>query len=183
MSKKCVAASVRVSVMELDEVKRVELQQVFLDQFLKVQKFATACRWLKNNGLPEGTTDEVAEAIVGQWVEECPEFKAAFDKARRIIGRIGAVKAEEFLTDYGTGKIKTGKVSGMGQANAVASHMVLEADDKARWSSKVEVKKTESRTITTIIKHYGANGEHTEIVDAPEVKELPVGRDGDSDEE
>jgi len=170
-------------VVELSDEERVRLQRFFLERLLRVRKFSTACRAMKNEGMPEGTTDEMAEALVGQWIEEKAEFKTAFDRVWRVIGRIGAIKAEEFLTDMGTGQVKTGKVSGMSQANAVASHMVLEAGDKKRWSSKVAVEKTETRNITTIVKHYGVNDAKTEFIDSPGVKVLEQGKDnGNSDE-
>jgi hypothetical protein len=176
-------ASVRVVVVELSEGERLELQQFFLDKFVQIQKFAGACRAMKNFKMGGDVTEEMAQAVVGQWVEEDPVFKVEFEKAKRIVARIGAVKAEEFLNEVGSGKQRTGKDSGISTANVVGAHMVLEADDKAKWSSKVAVEKTETRTITTIVKHYGAGETKVETIDAPEVKLLPQGENGNSDEE
>jgi hypothetical protein len=184
MGKKKIVSGIKVRSVEMTDEKRAEMQQVFLDAFLKMHKFSVACRAVKNAaGLPDGTTDELVQALVGQWIEELPEFKVAFDRAKKIVARIGAVKAEEFLNEVGSGKQKTGKDTGVSQANVIGAHMVLEADDKQKWSSKVDVQKTETRTITTIVKHYGASDTKVEIIDSPEVKQLPQRNDGNSDEE
>jgi len=161
----------KIKKLEVDEVELVHLQQTFLDAFLQYGKFTAACNILA------GVSKELTEATVGQWIEEDAEFKAEFEKAKRIVTRIGAVKAEEFLNQVGSGAQKTGKDSGISTANVVGAHMVLEADDKAKWSSKVAVEKTETRTITTIVKHYG-NEIKVETIDSPEVKRLT---DGNSD--
>jgi hypothetical protein len=150
------------------------LQEFFIKVFLRAQDFAMACNAMLNNGMAEGSIGEDAETLVGKWIEDSPEFKVEFDRAKKVISRVRAEKAEDFLHKVGSGKQKTGKDSGISTANVVAAHMVLEAEDKAKWSSKVEVKKTETRNITTIIKHYGSETK-VETIDLPEVKELPSG--------
>lgn len=158
----------KVRTVELGESERVELQQFFLDEFLRYGKFTAACNRLASKG------EQFTEAVVGQWIEEDVEFKLEFDKAKRIVARIGAVKAEEFLNQVGSGAQRTGKEHGISTANVVGAHMVLEADDKAKWSSKVPADKVEDRKITVIVEHYGANT-RVDTVDAPEVKELESG--------
>jgi len=160
--------SVKLKVVEVSESERVELQQFFLDEFLRYGKFTAACNRLASRG------EQYTEAVVGQWIEEDPAFKVEFEKAKRIVARVGAVKAEEFLNQAGSGLQKTGKDSGISNANVIAAHMVLEADDKAKWSSKVPAEKTDDRKITVIIEHYGSNTK-VDSIDSSEVKELASG--------
>lgn len=181
-------SKVSLKRIELSEDETVGLQQFFLDKFLLYKKFTVACKKLiadnelGNESFPRSKGFD-PETVVAHWIEEYPEFRIEFDKAKKIVARVGAVKAEEFLNEVGSGQQKTGKDAGISTANVVAGHMVLEADDKARWSSKVAVEKTETRTITTIVKHYGLNDSKVETIDSPEVKELPVGDNDDSNEE
>jgi hypothetical protein len=184
MGKKKIVSGIKVRSVEMTDEKRAEMQQVFLDAFLKMHKFSVACRAVKNAaGLPDGTTDELVQALVGQWIEELPEFKVAFDRAKKIVARIGAVKAEEFLNEVGSGKQKTGKDTGVSQANVIGAHMVLEADDKQKWSSKVPEQKADTKNINTIIVHCGEKATKVEVIDSPGVKRLPEGKDGNSNEE
>jgi hypothetical protein len=180
MRKEKIKSAVKLKVVELSEGKVVELQQFFLDKFLFSKRFGTACHALSVNGLPEGVD---AEAVVSQWIEDCPGFKTEYEKAKRIVERAKAERAEEFLHDVGTGKQRTGKDSGITSANVIGAHMVLEAIDKQKWSSKVAGEKKADINITTIVKHYGAAETRVEVIDAPETKLLPQGENGNSDEE
>ena len=160
---------VKLKQVEISDDERERLQQFFLERFLYSKRFGTACHALSTNGLPE---DVDCEATVAQWIEDDPEFRAEFEKAKKIIERARAEKAEEFLHDVGTGRQKTGKDSGITNANVIGAHMVLESIDKAKWSSKVAVEKTEKREITTIVKHYDGTETRVEVIDAPEVKKI-----------
>lgn len=162
----------KIRKLEADEIESVYLQQVFLDGLLEYSAFTKACNVLQNE-LDKAEGKLKAEAVVCQWIEDCPEFKAEFEKAKAIVDRVNALKAEEFLNDMGSGK--KGKEHGVTAASPVAAHMVLEAWDKPKWSQKVEVKKTENRTITTIVKHYGMGDTRVDVIDSPEVKELAAG--------
>lgn len=164
-----VKEKVKVKVLEVKDDEKVYLQQVFLDAYLKYGKFTAACNVLQT-ALGESAN---AEPVAGQWIEGDEEFKIEFEKAKMIVDRTNALKAEEFLNEAGSGKKRKDEVTtGM----TVASHMVLEAWDKQKWSPKVEVKKTETRNISVIIKHYGSETK-VETIDAPEVKQLDAGNE------
>ncbi len=171
-----VKKKVEIKKLDVDDVEQTHLQQVFLDEFLKYGKFTAGCNVL------QGVIGEDinAETVVGQWIEECPEFKVEFDKAKKIVARVGAVKAEEFLNEVGSGKQKTGKDSGISTANVVGAHMVLEADDKAKWSSKIQEDKNVKRKIL-ITEYEVARPDNKTTVEITEgdFKRLPSPEDND----
>jgi hypothetical protein len=183
MSKKSAAVGLQVRSVELTDDRRAELQQVFLDAFLKMHKFAVACRAVKNAaGLPDGTTDEFVQAMVGQWVEEDTEFRVEFDKAKKAIDRVRLEKSEEFLADVGSGEKKTGKEHGLTQANVVAAHMNGEALDKQKWNPKSGESKNLKRKI--LITEYEVarpdTGKATTVeITEGEFKQLPPGSEND----
>jgi hypothetical protein len=156
----------KIKSLELSKGEVEELQQFWLDEFLSYGKFTAACNRLSSRD------ERYTEAMVGQWIEEDADFRIEFERAKKIVQRVGALKAEEFLVSAGSG----GKSAVRGQerlanSEVIAAHMVLEADDKKRWSSKVAVEKTEKKTITTIIKHMDS-GVEIDVVEAPEVRQI-----------
>lgn len=168
----------KIKRLDATEAETARLQQVFLDGFLRYKKFTAGCNAVQN----EIGDDVRAEVLVVGWLEDDPDFKAEHDKARDVVNRVNVIKAEEFLCSAGTGAQSAGKgMPKLANAEVAAAHHVLEAYDKQKWSSKVAVEKTESKTITTIIKHYGPNDSKTEVIDAPEVKELTSGNSDDNE--
>jgi hypothetical protein len=170
-------SKVKLRKLEIADDVVAAVKQLFLDKFVELKSFENACKWVQNRGLP---VEMNGEAVIGQLIEEDAEFRGQYDMAKRIVDRIRSAKAEDFLHKVGDGTEKTGKNAGISTANIIAATRVLEAFDKKRWSSKVDIEKTETRKITTIIKHYGDKETKVEVIDSPEVKALP---DGNCNEE
>lgn len=163
-----------IKKLEVDELEQIHLQQVFLDAYLEGCKFGYGCNVLQS--ILGG--ENKAESVVAGWMKDCPEFKDEFDEASRRVEWINAQKVIDFMVEVGSGQKLGNKNAKITNAQPTAGKMYLEAFDKAKYSPKMEIKKTETRTITTIIEHYG---DKDNIVDAPEVKELPQGSDGSKD--
>lgn len=125
----------KVKKLEVDEAEREYLQQTFLDTFLKYKSFTAGCNEVQKILKESGD----AESIIGQWVEDNPDFKVEFEKAKKIVDRVRAEKAEDFLNRMATGQFN--KADGITTAHPVAAHMALEAFDKQKWSSKAPVDK------------------------------------------
>lgn len=154
-----------------------ELQGVFIDGFYELCRFQYGCNRLQNK-LDELGIMGKAEVMVGKWLTEDKEFKEEFEKAKKVVERINAEKAQDFLTDAAHGKKKKDEVP---NPAVVAAHMVLEAFDKAKWGQKVPEKKSDTKQITMIIKHHNEVDTRVDVIDSPEVKELPVGDNDDTD--
>jgi hypothetical protein len=123
---------------------------------------------------------KVAEAVgieyrtILRWMQDDAEFKESVQRLKAIRDAMREENEEEFLHLVGIGAIKMGKESGLGMPNVVAAKMGLVARNPKRWSERISMDRTTTRTIKLITVHAGGQDEST-IIDATEVKELPSG--------
>lgn len=140
-----------------------EKRQLFLDNFLNHTSIHSTCEAV-------GITD----TTIYRWCVEDPDFRATIDGLRKIRDVMREENEEEFLHMVGTGVIKMGRGTGLGMPNVVAAKMGLVARNPKRWSERINVDRTDKRTIKVITVHAGEQNENM-VIDSPEIKELPVG--------
>ncbi len=160
------ATDVRLEILDKE---RVETKKRFLDAFLDYTSMKGVCQAI-----------DVNPTTIATWCADDAEFKGIVDKLKQIRDIMREEDEEEFLHLCGTGQIKMGKESGLGMPNVVAAKMGLVARNSKRWSERINVDRTTTRTIKLITVHAGGQDEVT-VIDSPEFKELPVGRDDNSD--
>jgi len=158
-------------MMQNYDEKRVERKKEFLEKYLDHTNIIDAAGAI---GAPACT--------IAKWMANDPDFKAEVEHLRKIRDFVRADKEEAFLHLVGTGVIKTGKETGINMANVVAAKMGLVARDSKRWSERISVDKTSTRTIKLITVHAGDQEEST-IIDSTDYKELPSGEGPDGGSE
>jgi hypothetical protein len=137
----------QIKRLEVEDVEKTHLQQVFLDAFLEYCKFSAACNVLqKELDKGEGKAPR-AQMVAGAWLVDDAEFKASYERANKIVDNVYAAKMKEFLFAVGSGEQKTGKEYGITDCSVKASHMGLEYHDRPNWSSKAPVEKGKGRKI------------------------------------
>ncbi len=159
-------------VESIAAARDVRLENLAAERLLRKQEFLE--HFLEHTSLKKASKAVgIDSSSIAEWCVDDPEFKAAVDRLKQIRDVMREEDEEEFLHLVGTGEIKIGKESGLGMPSVVAAKMGLVARNPKRWSERINVDRTTTRTIKLITVHAGEQTETT-VIDAS-YKELPVG--------